>query len=74
MSSSCYHLWESARNDASVVKVPLSASTPNQPVIPVLNRKESSLRSNAVPYELCAEFSVQARISFWGSMFSYQCY
>ena len=43
-------LWESARNDASVVKVPLSASIPNQPVIPVLNRKESSVNANAVPY------------------------
>ena len=42
-------LWESARNDASVVKVPLSASTPNQPVIPVSNRKESILNANAVP-------------------------
>ena len=30
-------LWESSRNDASVVKVLLSASTSNQPVIPVLN-------------------------------------
>ena len=43
-------LWESARNDASVVKVPLSASTPNQPVLPVLNRKESSVNANAVHY------------------------
>ena len=44
LSSSCYG------NDASVVKVPLSESTPNQPVIPVLNRKESSLNANVVPY------------------------
>ena len=33
-----FMLWKSARNDASVVKVPLSASTPNQPVMSVLNR------------------------------------
>ena len=45
-----FMLWESARNDASVVKVPLSASTPNQPVIPVLNCKESSVNANAVLY------------------------
>ena len=45
-----FMLWESARNDASVVKVPLSASIPNQPVIPVLNRKESSVNANAVPH------------------------
>ena len=34
-----FMLWKSARNDASVVKVPLSASTPYQPVMSVLNRK-----------------------------------
>ena len=34
-----FMLWKSARNDASVVKVPLSATTPNQPVMSVLNRK-----------------------------------
>ena len=50
VSDEQFMLWESARNDASVVKVPLSASTPNQPVIPVLNRKESSVNANAVPY------------------------
>ena len=49
VSDEQFMLWESARNDASVVKVPLSASTPNQPVIPVLNRKESSVNANAVP-------------------------
>ena len=43
-----FMLWESPRNDASVVKVPLSAS--NQPVLPVLNHKESSVNANAVPY------------------------
>ena len=43
-------LCASARNYASVVKVPLSASTPNQPVIPVSNRKKSILNANAVPY------------------------
>ena len=45
-----FMLWKSARNDASVVKVPLSASTPNQPVMSVLNRKESSLNPAAIPY------------------------
>jgi len=50
VSDEQFMLWESARNDASVVKVPLPASTPNQPVIPVLNRKESSVNANAVPY------------------------
>ena len=50
VSDEQFMLWESTRNDASVAKVPLSASTPNQPVIPVLNRKESSLNANAVPY------------------------
>ena len=29
VSDEQFMLWESARNDASVVKVPLSASTPN---------------------------------------------
>ena len=50
VSDGQFMLRESARNDASVVKVPLSASTPNQPVIPVLNRKESSMNANAVSY------------------------
>ena len=40
MSSSCYG------NQPGM----MSASTPNQPVIPVLNRKESSVNANAVPY------------------------
>ena len=71
VSDEQFMLWESARNDAAVVKVPLSASTTNQPVIPVLNRKESSVNANAVPY---VQTSAQARISLWGSMFSYQCY
>ena len=43
-------LWKSARNDASVVKVPLSSSTPNQPVMSVLNSKESSLNPPAIAY------------------------
>ena len=47
LSDEQFILWESV---ASVVKVPLSASTPNQPVIPVSNRKESSLNANEVPY------------------------
>jgi len=37
VSDEHFMLCESARNDASVVKVPLPASTPTQPVIPVLN-------------------------------------
>ena len=49
VSDEQFILRESVRNDASVVKVPLSASTPNQPVTPVLNRKESSLNANADP-------------------------
>lgn len=50
VSDEQFILWESARNDASVVKVPSSGSTPNQPVIPALSRKESSLNANVVPY------------------------
>jgi len=33
VSDEHFMLWESARNNASVVKFPLSALTPNQPVI-----------------------------------------
>jgi len=43
-------LWELGKNDASVVKVPLSTLIPSQPVVPVLNRRELNLNQSAVPY------------------------
>ena len=51
VSDERFMLWKSARNDPPVVKAPLSASTPNQPVLPILkNRNEVNLNPNATPY------------------------
>lgn len=50
VSDEQFMLLESLREDPPVIKVPLSASTPNQPVLPVLNYKEIGLSPNATLY------------------------
>ena len=50
VSNEQFMLLESVRDGPLVIKVPFPASTPNQPVLLVLNRKEASFSPNAMLY------------------------